>query len=416
MSETRRPRPARRIFTRLAAVVAADPAGTRQGLLALLVSSGGDLVAGLTLGAITHTLDRLPGLLVLVPAAIGMRGNVFGALGSRLGTAIHTGTFTMSRRRDTVVGQNVVAAVALSLSVSLALAILAKAVAVGFGLEHTIGVGDFVVISVVGGLISSAVVLVLTLAVAGASAQRDWDLDNVAAPLVTAAGDMVTLPSLYVATFLVGIDWFTPAVAVVGAVVCVVVGVAALRSDLPLVRRIARESLPVLLVAGLVDVVAGLTIEKRLESFVSFPALLVLIPPFLEDTGALGGILSSRLSTKLHLGTIDPVGVPQRAARDDFVLTFLYAVPVFALVAVSADLAAAAAGLASPGVVKMVLTSLLGGFIATTFAIVIAYWGGIGAHRLGLDPDNHGIPLVTSSMDLVGALSLIFALVLLGIA
>jgi mgtE-like transporter len=89
---------------------------------------------------------------------------------------------------------------------------------------------------------------------------------------------------------------------------------------------------------------------------------------------------------------------------------------VFALVAVSADLAAAAAGLASPGVVKMVLTSLLGGFIATTFAIVIAYWGGIGAHRLGLDPDNHGIPLVTSSMDLVGALSLIFALVLLGIA
>jgi len=44
---------------------------------------------------------------VLIPAAIGMRGNIFGALGSRLGTAIHTGTFTLSRRRSTVVGQNV---------------------------------------------------------------------------------------------------------------------------------------------------------------------------------------------------------------------------------------------------------------------------------------------------------------------
>jgi cation transporter-like permease len=38
------------------------------------------------------------------------------------------------------------------------------------------------------------------------------------------------------------------------------------------------------------------------------------------------------------------------------------------------------------------------------------------AHRLGLDPDNHGIPLVTSTMDLVGAFSLLLALVVLGVA
>src|ERR1700704_1984977 len=98
-----------RIGARLRAFVGPDAASVRQGLAALLVSSGGDLLAGLTLGAITHTLQALPGLLVLVPAAIGMRGNIFGALGSRLGTAIHTGTFTLSRRRSTVVGQNLLA-------------------------------------------------------------------------------------------------------------------------------------------------------------------------------------------------------------------------------------------------------------------------------------------------------------------
>ena len=70
---------------RLRAAVESDAAGLRQALAALLVSSGGDLLAGLTLGAITGTLEDLPGLLVLVPAAIGMRGNIFGALGSRLG-------------------------------------------------------------------------------------------------------------------------------------------------------------------------------------------------------------------------------------------------------------------------------------------------------------------------------------------
>src|SRR5438552_14726339 len=363
-------RPRLGLGARARAILGSDAASVRQGLAALLVSSGGDLLAGLTLGAITHTLSALPGLLVLVPAAIGMRGNVFGALGSRLGTAIHTGTFSLSRRFDTVVGQNVVAAMALTLSISFALAVLAKAVSIGFGLTSTISIAEFVVISMIGGAVSSVFVLLLTLGVAAGSVRFGWDMDNVAAPLVTAAGDMVTLPSLFLATYLVGLGIVTPVLAVATTVLAVAALVAAFRAGLPVTVRILRESLPMLLVAGLIDVVAGLTIEKRLQSFLAFPALLVLIPPFLEDTGALGGILSSRLASKLHLGIIEPANSPQRSARDDFALTFLFAVPVFTLVAVSADVAAAVAHLASPGVVRMVAASLVGGLIATTFVVV----------------------------------------------
>ena len=406
----------RSIAARVRAVLGPDAASVGQGLAALLVSSAGDLLAGLTLGAITHTLQALPGLLVLVPAAIGMRGNIFGALGSRLGTAIHTGTFRLSRRRDTVVGQNILASIALTLSVSLALAVLAKAVSIGFGLTDTISIADFVVISIIGGVISSIAVLGLTLGVAAMSVRRGWDMDNVAAPLVTAAGDMVTLPSLFLATFLVQIHYVTGAIALVTSALSIVILVLALRAGLPVLRRILIESLPVLVLAGTIDVVAGLTIEKRLESFLKFPALLVLIPPFLEDTGALGSILSSRLASKLHLGVIEPVAVPTRPARNDFVLTFAFAVPVFTLVAVSAEIAASVFNQASPGVLQMIGVSLMGGFIATVFAVGIAYYGSIATFRLGLDPDNHGIPLLTSSMDLVGAFALILALVLLGVA
>ena len=128
----------------------------------------------MTLGSITGTLEALPGLLVLVPAAIGMRGNVFGALGSRLGTAVHTGTFRMSRRKDTLVGQNLVASLALSLSISLVLAVLAKTISVAFGLEHTISIADFVVISVIGGFLSSIVVMGIT--VGGRDPQRPPEL------------------------------------------------------------------------------------------------------------------------------------------------------------------------------------------------------------------------------------------------
>lgn len=408
-------RPHRRFVARVRAAVGSDAPGLRQSLAALLVSSGGDLLAGLTLGAITGTLRDLPGLIVLVPAAIGMRGNIFGALGSRFGTAIHTGTFRLSRRRDTDVGQNILASVVLTLSISGALAVLAKTVASAFGVSETISLADFVVISVVGGVLSSIVVLGLTLGVAALSVRRGWDLDNVAAPLVTAAGDMVTLPSLFLATYLVGSAEVTLVVAVVSGVVCVASLIAGLRAKLPVLRRVLRESVPVLLIAGTVDIVAGLTIEGRLESFLRYQALLVLVPPFLEDTGALGSVLASRLASKLHLGIIEPTRLPQRAARDDFAIIALLAVPVFVLVAVSADIASLVFGYASPGLGRMVAVSLLGGGLATLFAMVIAYYGSSATYRLGLDPDNYGVPLLTSSMDLVGALSLILAIIAVGI-
>ena len=405
----------RAVFSRFRALLRSDASGVRAGFVALLISSGGDLLAGLTLGSITGTLESLPGLLVLVPAAIGMRGNVFGALGSRLGTAVHTGTFRMSGRRDTVVGQNLAASLSMSLSVSFVLAFLAKAICVAFGLENTISIADFVVISVIGGFLSSIVVMGITVGVATLGVRHNWDLDNVTSPIVTAAGDMVTLPALFLATYLVGIPFVTVVIATICGVVALIALFASIRSRYPILRRIARESLPVLILAGTIDVVAGLTIEKRFSSFLVYPALLVLVPPFLEDSGALGSILSARVSTKLHLGTLVPGRGSLRSVGEDFMLIFMYAIPVFLLLGVSADIAAAIVGLKSPGSLEMIAVSMLAGLIATTFAVFVGFYGAVAAYRLGLDPDNHGIPIVTSSLDLLGAFALILVIVGLGL-
>jgi mgtE-like transporter len=405
-----------RLLRRFVAIVRSDPKGVGAGFVALLLSSGGDLVAGLTLGAITGTLEALPGLLVLVPAAIGMRGNIFGGLGSRLSTAIHSGTFRLSPRLDTLVGQNIAASLALSLSISVVLAVLAKAVSVGFGVANSISIVDFVVISVVGGVLSSVVVLLVVLLVTAACVRFDLDLDNVSTPIVTAAGDIVTLPGLFLATYLIGINGFTPAVATVCAVAGVVALVMSVRARLPILRRIARESLPVLALAGLVDVIAGITVQKRIDSFLLYPALLVLVPPFLEDSGALGGVLSSRIATKLHLGTVDLNRSPWRSVSEDILLVFAYALPTFFLLGVSADVVAAVFDLHSPGVLQMIGVAMLAGVFATTAAVVVGYYGAVATYRLGLDPDNHAIPIVTSSLDFLGAVSLILAIVIVGLS
>jgi mgtE-like transporter len=251
--------------------------------------------------------------------------------------------------------------------------------------------------------------------VAQLSTRRNWDLDNVSSPIVTAAGDMITLPALFLATYLVGFAWITPIIAVLCAIVGLGALVRSVRSRHPILRRIARESVPVLVLAGTIDVIAGLTIEKRFAAFLLYPALLVLVPPFLEDSGALGSILAARVSTKLHLGTLEPRRWRLNAVAEDVMLIYLYAVPVFLLLGVTADIASAVVGLRSPGVFEMIGVSMLAGLVATTFSVLVGFYGAVASYRLGLDPDNYAIPIVTSSLDFLGALALILAIVALGL-
>jgi mgtE-like transporter len=410
-------RTSRRVGARFGAFLRADISGVRAGFVALLISSGGDLVTGVTFATISNTLNLLPGLVVLVPAAIGMRGNVFGGLGSRLGTMIHTGTFRVSGRVDTQVGQNMSAAILSSLATAALLAVLAKLMCEMLIGGPSISITDFMVVSVIGAILSSVVVLVLTVAVAAFCANRDLDLDNVAAPIVTAAGDMVTLPSLFVATYLLGIHLLTPIIGIG----CVVVGVGAAVvgigvKGLPILHRIVIESLPILALAGVVDLLAGITIQNRFTSLLKYPALLVMVPAFLEDSGSLGAILAARVSTKLHLGTLGDKGASWRAATNDVTLVYLYAIPVFVFLGLTSTLVAAVLNKASPGVVDMLGVSLMAGFFATTASVFVGFYSAVATYRFGLDPDNHAIPLVTSSLDLLGALSLILAIVILGLA
>jgi mgtE-like transporter len=391
-----------RLLRRFGALVRSDPAGVGAGFVALVVGAAAGLLAGLTLGSITETLEEFPGLLVMVPALVGMRGNVYGALGSRLGTAIHTGTFRLSTRPDSV-------------SASLFLALIAKGVAVAFGLDDTIPIPDFVVIAVVGGLVPSLVVAVITVGVAALSVRRSWDLDNVSATLVTAAGDAVTLPMLFLATYLAGIRLVTPITATVCAIGALTVLVLALRSHRVLLRRIVQESVPVLLLAGVIDATAGLVFEKRLTSLFTFPVLLVLVPPFLSLAGSLGSVLSARVATKLHLGLVDPSRSWLRPVADDVLLVSAYALPMFTLLGVGAALVGAAAGLAAPSTLDLIGVVGIAGAVAFGLTVLLAYVSAVAAYRLGLDPDNHSIPIVTATLDLVGAFALILAIVALGL-
>jgi mgtE-like transporter len=65
---------------------------------------------------------------------------------------------------------------------------------------------------------------------------------------------------------------------------------------------------------------------------------------------------------------------------------------------------------------RLLTAALLAGLVTVVFVLAVAYYGTLAAFRVGLDPDSFGIPIVTSSVDFVGALSLVVAIASLGIA
>jgi mgtE-like transporter len=385
----------------------------RAGSSALAIGLAATLVAGVVLGSAEERLEAVPGLLVLIPAAIGMRGSIFGALGSRLATGIHTGEFRPDLRHRSYLGRQVEAATILSFASATQAGLLAWAMSAILGLR-TIPLLDLVAVSLLGGLLASVVLLFVTIGMSVRAHRRGWNMDDVGAPVITAGGDLVTLPALLAATLVLR----APTAATILGIVGIVAFAAGLwlgwRSPEPTIRRIVRESMVVLTIAVTIDVLAGVVVEARATEQFGAAALLILLPPFIANCGSLGGMLASRLASKLHVGQLAPRLLPGRIAALDVSITVLLAFLAFGGVGIAGWAAAdLVPGVDALGLTTTVGISLLAGLMATPILAIVAYVAATTSFRFGFDPDNHGIPIVTATMDLAGVVCLVAAISLL---
>ena len=162
------PRRATRMFRSLRA----ERRTLRQGLVALVLSTVAGFVAGLTLSGIGDTLTALPGLIILIPAAVGHArhdlrcdrrapghdergGDVRGELQQAAACSTRTSTSRSSRRSGP----------------SLWLAVLAKVAASAFG-QPSISIWSLITISVVGGALGSVFILLVTVGLSILSYRR----------------------------------------------------------------------------------------------------------------------------------------------------------------------------------------------------------------------------------------------------
>ena len=382
-----------------------------MGLAALVIAAIADLIAGIFLTTMEDYLLTITGMMILIYCAIGMRGNIFGSMGSRLGTSMHMGTFKMTFKKNSVLRSNVEAALALTLSLSIIMGVVGWVVTVLF-FGPTIDPFRFVFISLVGGILAGAIVVIFNIIIAYVGFKRDWDVDNITAPLIAAAGDIATVPMIFVATLMqeaIADDWIIYAVCIVLTVVSIYVMVSILlrknrrRKRMNEAKRILRQSTPVLLVCMLFEILAGVVIQNETDSLVQYAVILVLLPAFLNEGNALSGMLTSRLSSMLHLGTLDPTPLPQKGAYENFMLIYILAAVTFIMIG-SAAFGVQPDSLAYVTVIAIVL---IAGMLTTTVINILSYYVAIAATKFNLDPDDHCIPITSSVMDVVGTVILV---------
>jgi mgtE-like transporter len=175
----------------------------REALPALSASLVGGLIAGVVLGGMRSELRAVSGLLVLIPALLATRGNVYSSLGARIATALHQGLIEPHVRGGGVRLRAAVTAAITNGLLASAFAAVATYVALQALSASPAPLTTLLAIAVIAGLLSGVMLSTVVVFAVFAGYRRGYDPDTLVGPLVTTTGDVFGLAFLLLAVKIV---------------------------------------------------------------------------------------------------------------------------------------------------------------------------------------------------------------------
>jgi len=368
----------------------------------------GNYISGLLLHFFEPVIRAAPIIMALLPIASDARGNVYSSYGSRLGTLLHLGVLKRYLKSE------LFALVILLVSVNLWVGFLVVVIS---GVIDSLDLGfvDVLFIPLFSALVSAIFMVPATTWLALTSFKHGLDPDNLTPPIATLFGDLVTIPTIVLGYFVSKNMFDHHKLAMVGVLVLVAVSGLVyvfykLRKRGGVFERtvkIVRENLPVVVLATSLSAVAGVILLENIEAVLAWKGVLVVVPAFLEDGGAIACRFSARLTTMLHLGRIRLETIPRsKWIWRQIGINFVHALMLFTSLGIFGAIVSISTGAPCTWAIRVPVIVVLAGFLLTLIVSILTYYLALLSFKMGIDPDNVLAPILTSIADVTGIASL----------
>ncbi|KAE8623631.1 hypothetical protein XENTR_v10005680 [Xenopus tropicalis] len=277
-----------------------------QVLFPFLLAGFGTVAAGMVLDIVQHweVFTEVTEVFILVPALLGLKGNLEMTLASRLSTAVNIGQMETSKEKWAMITGNIaliqVQATVVGFLASMAAVIFGWILDGHFLMDHAVllcasSVSTAFIASMVLGLVMIGVII--------GSKKLGINPDNVATPIAASLGDLVTL------ALLSGIScglykeiknnvYVNPVVCILFLALLPIWFVIARRN--PATREVLSSGWEPVIIAMAISSVGGLILDKTVSN-PNFAGMAVFTPVINGVGGNLVAVQASRISTYLHM-------------------------------------------------------------------------------------------------------------------
>lgn len=388
-----------------------------QVFIPFLIAGFGMVGAGLVLDVVQHwvVFEEITEIVILVPALLGLKGNLEMTLASRLSTQANLGHMDTSRQQWRMIVSNLTLIQCQATVVGL----LGSVVAIVMGAlkSHSVELDHALLLcasSLVTASVASFVLGLITAAVIVFSRHCNINPDNVATPIAASLGDITSLSLLsYVSTelyFCIGKqDWAAPLI-IMGYISLIPLWVYIANKDKHTRQVLYTGWTPVVL-AMMISSVGGLILDFMVSRF---EGIAVFQPVINGVGGNLVAVQASRISTSLHrhgpVGDLDdnrdPIFITPMTgffgkgthARTTRVLMSMVVPGHLIFIYTINYMKAGHTSLTPIFVFVYLCVAMMQVAVLLYLAYILIHW----MWKRGIDPDNSAIPYLTSMGDLLG--------------
>lgn len=163
------------------------------------ISITGGLMAGLILSFMLDKIYLVPGLFILIPGFLEMRGSLSGSLAARISSGLFLGV-VKPRFSDMIVKSNIIATVFLVILSSVILGVFAYiSSSYFFGIENV----EIIFVSIIAGFVSLLMTPVTVFTTMWLF-RHGHDPNNIMGPYITTLGDLMSVVAFIIAIWAVG--------------------------------------------------------------------------------------------------------------------------------------------------------------------------------------------------------------------